>query len=84
MSRTQTSSLSFSSVKLFKGSYNPNAKAANAMTILYVNSVNCLPVISVLVILSGELTLMQGYAHWHEPGFIVALVFTTAFACVFR
>jgi len=65
------------------GSYNPNAKAANAMTILYVNSVNCLPIISVLVILSGELTLMQGYPHWHEPGFIVALVFTTAFACVF-
>ena len=33
------------------------------MTILYVNSVNCLPVISVLVILSGELKGMQEYAY---------------------
>lgn len=64
-------------------SYNPNAKAANAMTILYVNSVNCLPVTAIVVVLSGELHSMQTYAKWHEPGFIIALVLTTAFACVF-
>ena len=65
-------------------SYNPNAKAANAMTILYVNSINCLPVTAIVVVLSGELHQMQSYGKWHEPSFIIALVLTTAFACVFR
>jgi hypothetical protein len=64
------------------GSYETSS--AKTLTILYVNSVNCLPVVFAVVFLSGEHTSMMSYPHWDQPGFLFALGVVTSFACVFR
>ena len=65
------------------GAYN--TASAKTLTILYVNSVNCVPILFVVVLLSGEFrSLLTEYAHWDEPGFLFALTVVTSFACVFR
>lgn len=64
------------------GSYKTSS--AKTLTILYVNSVNCLPVVFAVVLLSGEHTSMMSYPNWGEPGFLFALGVVTSFACVFR
>lgn len=63
------------------GSYETSS--AKTLTILYVNSVNCLPVVFAVVFLSGEHTSMMSYPHWDQPGFLFALGVVTSFACVF-
>jgi len=64
------------------GAYN--TASAKTLTILYVNSVNCVPIVFLVVLMSGEFhSLMSEYPHWHEPGFLFALTVVTSFACVF-
>ena len=65
------------------GAYN--TASAKTLTILYVNSVNCVPIVFLVAVFSGEWSsLTNNYPHWHEPGFIFALTVVTSFACVFR
>ena len=65
------------------GAYN--TASAKTLTILYVNSVNCVPIVFLVAVFSGEWSsLTKNYPHWHEPGFIFALTVVTSFACVFR
>lgn len=65
------------------GAYN--TASAKTLTILYVNSVNCVPIVFLVVLMSGEFhSLTSEYPHWHEPGFLFALTVVTSFACVFR
>lgn len=64
------------------GAYN--TASAKTLTILYVNSVNCLPIVLIVTYMSGELhSIFTEYSHWDEPGFLFALFVVTGFACVF-
>lgn len=61
-----------------------NTASAKTLTILYVNSVNCVPLVFAVVFMSGEFNSLWDYPHWDEPGFLFALTVVTSFACVFR
>lgn len=60
-----------------------NTASAKTLTILYVNSVNCVPLVFAVVFMSGEFNSLWDYPHWDEPGFLFALTVVTSFACVF-
>nr|XP_039274155.1 UDP-galactose/UDP-glucose transporter 7-like [Styela clava] len=54
-----------------------------ALSISYINSINCLPVMALIVICTGEINSIVTFEHWHNPGFIISFIALVLYGCLF-
>ena len=58
-------------------------KNIGAMSIVYVNSINCMPIMMVLCFITGDISAIARYPHWDQPGFIFSFFGLVASGCIF-
>lgn len=54
-----------------------------ALSISYINSINCLPVMALIVICTGEINSLISFQHWHNLGFIFSFIALVFYGCLF-
>lgn len=58
-------------------------KNIGPLSLVYVNSINCMPVMTLLCFAAGDISAIARYPHWHEPKFMCSFLFLVCWGCVF-
>lgn len=58
-------------------------KNIGAISIAYINSINCMPVMTFVLLLSGDINKIASYPHWSTPSFLFAFLSVVFSGCIF-
>ena len=58
-------------------------KNIGAISLVYINSINCMPVMTIMCFLAGDISAVAKYPHWGDPWFLTSFLFLVFWGCVF-
>lgn len=58
-------------------------KNIGAISIVYVNSINCMPIMMFLCFVTGDISAVAKYENWDKPGFIFSFFGLVMSGCIF-
>ena len=58
-------------------------KNIGAISIVYINSINCMPIMMILCFLTGDISAIAKYPNWDQPGFLFSFFGLVIAGCIF-